>query len=231
MPNLTNIGTTPRMGGVLVPVFAIRRENDLGIGDVAGVREMVDWAEQIGMRFLQFLPISEMGGDSSPYNAISSMAIEPLTIDTSAAAIEDLSQAAYDKVLAAFDRNEFSGKSVRYAQVRALKKSLLWSAFESFRETHLHQGTKREEAFLAFCEAENSWLRDYCVFRLYMDMDGNTENWEAWSENYNSIEKARAFLTVLFEEALETIETELAWYAYVAMDCVSAMDGRCGLCC
>ena len=215
MDKASNMNAPPRMAGVLVPVFAIRRENDLGIGDVAGVREMVDWAEQIGMGFLQFLPISEMGGDNSPYNAISSMAIEPLTIDTTPTAIEDLSQANFDKVLGAFDRRAFSGKSVRYPQVRALKKDLLWRAFETFREHHLHQGTKREEAFLAFCEAEIAWLRDYCVFRLYMDMDGNTENWETWSTNYNSIEKAREFLNVLFEEALETIESELAWYAYV----------------
>ncbi|MEM7015202.1 MAG: 4-alpha-glucanotransferase, partial [Verrucomicrobiota bacterium] len=204
-----------RTAGVLVPVFAIRRDDDLGIGDVAGVREMVDWAEQIGMRFLQFLPISEMGGDNSPYNAISSMAIEPLTIDTSPAAIKDLSQADFDKVLSAYDRREFSGKSVRYKQVRELKTSLLRAAFDHFRETHLHQGTKREEAFLAFCEAEKDWLHDYCVFRLYMDLEDNTENWEAWSENYNNIEKAHEFLKVLFEEALETIESELAWYAYV----------------
>lgn len=203
------------MAGVLVPVFAIRRENDLGVGDVTSVRQMVDWAAQIGMRFLQFLPISEMGGDNSPYNAISSMAIEPLTIDTSPDAIKDLSEKRYAAVMDSVDRQQLSGGSVRYAEVRRVKTDLLWRAFERFRKRHLHRGTKREERFLAFCEAEESWLRDYCLFRLYMDMEGKSEVWESWSKNYNTLEKAREFLSVLFEKALEETEAQLAFYAYV----------------
>ena len=65
----------------MAPVFALRTESDLGIGDIAGVREFVDWAADIGMGFIQLLPINEMGSDNSPYNVISSVALEPLTLD------------------------------------------------------------------------------------------------------------------------------------------------------
>ena len=30
--------------GVLVPVFSLRRDNDLGVGDTKAMKEMVDWA-------------------------------------------------------------------------------------------------------------------------------------------------------------------------------------------
>lgn len=201
------------MAGVLVPVFAIRREDDLGIGDVAGVREMVDWAEQIGMRFLQFLPITELAGDNSPYNAISSMAIEPLTLDTTPDAIKDLKPSSYEKALSQVrQKDNIGGESVCYPEVRKLKTDLLRRAFKRFRKRHLNQGSKREKKFRAFREAEKSWLSDYCVFRLLMEMDGNSENWEAWPESYNTLEKAREFLSGLPQEE---VETELAWFSYV----------------
>ncbi len=65
---------------MLAPLFALRSENDLGIGDVAVLREFIDWAAEIGFRLVQLLPINETGGDNSPYNAISAMAIEPTTL-------------------------------------------------------------------------------------------------------------------------------------------------------
>ncbi len=68
------------LAGILEPVFAIRTEDDLGIGDIDGLRQMVDWCHRHGLHILQTLPINETSDDNSPYNAISSLAIEPTTI-------------------------------------------------------------------------------------------------------------------------------------------------------
>ncbi|NIP97564.1 MAG: 4-alpha-glucanotransferase, partial [Akkermansiaceae bacterium] len=70
-----------RRAGMLVPVWSLRREGDLGIGDTTAVRELVDWAGDCGLGFLQLLPINETGVDHSPYNAISSIALEPSLLD------------------------------------------------------------------------------------------------------------------------------------------------------
>ena len=67
-----------KIAGILVPLFALRTENDLGIGDVAALRELIEWAGAIGFGLVQLLPINEIGRDNSPYNAISSVAIEPM---------------------------------------------------------------------------------------------------------------------------------------------------------
>src|SRR5215210_7844478 len=89
-----------RIAGVLVPVFAIRGCGDLGIGDTASLMEFIDWAAETGFRLVKILPINETGGDNSPYNAISSRALDLTTIRTSPETLRDLPQDAYDKARA-----------------------------------------------------------------------------------------------------------------------------------
>ncbi len=75
-----NLSPDKRIAGILVPLFALRGEQDLGIGDTAALREFIDWAAGIGFKLVQLLPINEIGSDNSPYNAISAVAIEPTTL-------------------------------------------------------------------------------------------------------------------------------------------------------
>src|SRR6267143_6196596 len=86
------------MAGILEPVFAIRTEDDLGIGDTEGVRQMINWCHRHRLNIFQTLPINEISDDNSPYNAISSLAIEPATIAVSPRHISDLSQQQFDKL-------------------------------------------------------------------------------------------------------------------------------------
>ena len=69
-----------KIAGVLAPLFALRSQQGLGIGDVGTLREFIEWTREIGFRVVQLLPINEVGRDNSPYNAISAMAIEPTTL-------------------------------------------------------------------------------------------------------------------------------------------------------
>ena len=65
------------VAGVLTPLFALRSENDFGCGDTGALRGFIEWAAAHGFRCVQLLPVNETGADHSPYNAISSVAIEP----------------------------------------------------------------------------------------------------------------------------------------------------------
>ncbi len=204
-----------RIAGIMVPVFAIRTEDDLGIGDTAGVMQMIDWASDMGMGFLQFLPINEMGNDCSPYNAISSVALEPTTLNTTPDMIQELTQDDYRMVMIDTGARDWDKRVVDYTKVKRIKSNLLWLAFSKFRTDHFKQGTSREEQFLKFCYEEQDWLGDYCLFRLLMDYERGSECWEYWNEDYNTIEKARDHLERLFERAPEQTEGQLAYYAYV----------------
>src|SRR6266480_3768521 len=63
---IVNLSPENKVAGVLTPLFALRSEKGLGIGDVATLREFIVWAREIGFRVVQLLPINEVGRDNSP---------------------------------------------------------------------------------------------------------------------------------------------------------------------
>src|SRR6266446_3652152 len=180
-----------RIAGILVPLFALRSENDLGIGDVATLREFIDWAAESGFRLVQLLPVNETGGDNSPYNAISSAAIEPATIDLSA--VTDLQHAEIEAVAEFYHGNELRSGPVKWAGVKALKRELLRRAFANFCDRSQERDDSRAMEFAEFSTAESGWLDDYALFRLLMEIHG-TEVWSTWPEEVRSANGARAWV-------------------------------------
>src|SRR4029079_17587188 len=98
-----NLSLEKKIAGVLVPLFALRGENDLGIGDLGALREIIDWVAEVGFTLVQLLPINETGADNSPYNAISATANEPNTPDLAPGSPEDLSLQDFEAALAQVD--------------------------------------------------------------------------------------------------------------------------------
>ncbi len=204
-----------RLAGILVPVFSLRGERDLGIGDTASLREFVGFAAETGFGFVQVLPINETGPDYSPYNAISSVAIEPMTLDCTPEGLKDLSPEVFEETLAGRDLAELNAGPVRYAEVRVLKRELLEKAYASFCDNILGRVDTRAADFDAFCKRESMWLNDYCLFRLLMDREGGSQVWQEWREEYR--DKGRA-LAAIAEEAKTRpaeIDRELRYHAYV----------------
>ena len=95
-----NLSPNEKIAGVLAPLFALRSEDDLGVGDVGGLRQFIDWSRGLGFKLVQLLPINETGGDNSPYNAISSRAIDLTTLQLAPGVPEDLSAQDFAKVTA-----------------------------------------------------------------------------------------------------------------------------------
>lgn len=217
MPDSANARpSSARSAGLLIPVFSIRTETDLGIGDVAGLRQFIDWAAGAGYGFVQLLPINETGPDNSPYNAISSVALEPMTLDCSPEGLPGLPQADYWKLLTDHRIDSLRrGDRVEYEKVRALKLDLLWRAFAVFLEKTYGQGNEEDEAFHCFCEAEAGWLGDYCLFRLLMELEGGNHVWQQWPETYGTIAKARAYVDGLLDAEPVKTERQLLHYAWV----------------
>ena len=127
-----NLSPEQKIAGVLAPLFALRTETDLGIGDLGALRQFIDWAAGIGFKIVQLLPINEMGGDHSPYNAISAVALESTTLYLAPGSPEDLSQEDFDEVIAHNDLARLRQGSVKHHRVRRLKLSLLEKSFARF---------------------------------------------------------------------------------------------------
>src|SRR5213592_5224193 len=116
-----NLSPEKKIAGVLVPVFALRGEDDFGIGDVGALREFIDWIAEIGFELVQLLPINETGTDNSPYNAISAMAIEPTTLHLAPNSPQDLTREDFDVAVADVDLNALRLGAVKYRPVKKLK--------------------------------------------------------------------------------------------------------------
>ena len=197
---------------MLVPLFALRRENDLGIGDLGALREFIDWAAEIGFKLVQLLPINETGSDSSPYNAISAMAIEPTTLHLAPNSPEDLTRDDFDAVTADVDLANLRHGEVKYRQVKKLKRRLLEKAFANFSG---RAGKERQLEFRAFCEEEAGWLDDYALFRVLMEENDESAAWTRWPAQHQSIKRARAWLGDLPPDRQAAIAERQNFFRYV----------------
>ncbi len=204
-----------KLAGVLCPVFSIRTENDLGIGDTEGVRQMIDWCHQHGFGILQLLPINETSGDNSPYNAISSMALEPTTIAISPEHIPDLSATKFKEIAKPELLKELRAGAVKYAKVKELKRLLLHAAFDSFLAKHKDKETARGEAFRAFLKENADWLSDYAMFRVLMEQHDNKPTWDRWPQDQQSPLLASAWLSSQPEKRRNELTRELQFFQYV----------------
>lgn len=213
-----------RRAGVLCPVFALRTEGDLGIGDTEAVWALVDWAAETGLGFVQFLPINATGSDNSPYNAISSVALEPLTLDLSPSAVPELAAAAFTDICGRHQVASWPVSPIDYPAVRSLYAELLRLAHAQLCLPPTGAAVtgdgldERRAAFATFRMTEAEWLDDYCLFRVLMDRAGH-EDWTAWPEEWNSGDKARSWLQRQRAEAQTEIETALSRHAYAQWLC------------
>ena len=196
-----------KLAGILAPLFALRTEDDLGIGDVNALREFILWSRGIGFRLVQLLPINETGGDNSPYNAISSSALDPTTIHLAPGSPNDLNEEAFNEVVLTVDLRALRRGPVRYDIVKPLKKKLLERAFGSF------QKKLPNESFNAFCTDEKSWLDDYSLFRVLMEQNGERETWDEWPQP--SLNSARQWLDSLGRNERERFEERRQFFRYV----------------
>ncbi|HNQ74922.1 MAG TPA: 4-alpha-glucanotransferase [Verrucomicrobiota bacterium] len=203
------------LAGILEPVFAIRTETDLGVGDTDGVRQMVDWCAQHGLHIFQTLPINETGDDHSPYNAISSLAIEPATLTVTPQAIPDLSATQFAALAPEARVARLRQGAVQYPAVKALKHELLGAAFAAFQTEQLARDTARARAFAAFSRDHAAWVADYALFRTLRELPGNPRHWEAWPRELRDPRSARAWLAALPNARRQALEQRQLYFTYV----------------
>jgi 4-alpha-glucanotransferase len=201
-----------KIAGVLTPLFALRRGDDLGIGDLGALREFIDWIAAGGFRLVQLLPINETGGDNSPYNAISSRAIEPTTLHLAPGSPQHLTQERFEAAVGTIDLGRIRRGAVKYRQVRKLKRSLLEAAYQGFTE---NAATDARGCFEQFCRTEAEWLDDYTLFRVLMEENGGSEAWDQWQPHHQSRDDAVQWATALPAERRAWVEQRRSFFGYV----------------
>lgn len=169
----------PRAAGVAVPVFSLRSERSLGIGEFADLKPLADWAASTGLRMIQILPINDTTSshdwtDSYPYSAISVHALHPAYLR-----IDDLGltmNAAFRRELETARASLNALHAVDYEKVMQVKTTLLRQLFTK------HAGRIiRNAAFLSFVEENREWLTPYAAFCVLRDRH-RTADFTRWGE-------------------------------------------------
>jgi 4-alpha-glucanotransferase len=205
----------PLLAGILEPVFAIRTEDDLGVGDTEGVRQMIDWCARHRLSIFQTLPINETSDDHSPYNAISAMAIEPGTIAVSPRLMPELSPAKFNELTRPGLLAELRRGGVNYTKSKALKRDLLQAAFDGFSQKDLPSFTSRAASFRRFLVENADWIEDYALFRVLMEENGNVSAWERWPPEHATPQHARAWFLSLPQDRRDALAQRHLFFCYV----------------
>ena len=207
-----------KLAGILTPLFALRGANDLGVGDVAALRELVDWAADAGLGVVQLLPVNETGNDHSPYNAISSVALDPLTIELTPTAVPELEQEWIGEEVARFFPEGITDGPVEYTKVKPLKRALLRRAFEVFRSRTGTARTTRGKAFRQWVALQKDWLEDFALFRVLMEEHG-TERWDQWPTEHRTKNSACEWLQGMpakVQKSFEMRQMEVMYIQWLA---------------
>ncbi len=173
----------PRSAGILIPLFSLRTEDDLGRGEIMQMASMIDFALAMGHRVIQLLPIEETApGEASPYSALSVFAIDPLYISAGELpgvgrlALRRARKSSNGSSNAHPDDPSSSARFVRHAAYAGIKRELLDRAFEAFSS---RARRAERQAFDDFVHRNSYWVEDYALFRALKD-HFEFRDWEQW---------------------------------------------------
>lgn len=152
--------------GMLAPLFMI--PNSYGIGDFSGSsRKFMDFLKRCGFRYWQILPLNPVGLGNSPYQSISSFAIDDIYVSLS-----DLKRKGLIDVVKPYDNDKRSSK-INYTKVRHYKMRYFALAYKNYLKRkdaikHLDNFLKREPH-----------VDEYAQFVCLSKINGG-KDWNKW---------------------------------------------------
>ena len=189
-----------RMAGVLVPLFSLRTTGDLGRGEIRALVPMADFALAMGHRMIQLLPIDETApGETSPYSAMSVLAIDPLYI--SAQGLDGIDAADIEAARAAAG----PGDPPDAIKLKTARIALLRKAFHHFAA---HANPDDHRAFEEFSHHNRQWLGDYALFRALKEKF-RWSQWAAWPDGLSHREPAA------LKAAVRELAPEISTYSWI----------------
>src|SRR5215213_1139190 len=173
-----------RQSGVVVPLFSLVSNHGWGIGEFGDLPMFARWLLEAGQSMVQILPIHEMPPiETSPYSAMTAMALDPIYITMSQVA--DFSGIGAELALDAAEQSEVKRlrqlHRIDYRSIRRLKDRWLRRCFDRFLRLEVSRGTPRAARFDAFVTAQSWWLDEYALFRALSALHESL-SWMDWPE-------------------------------------------------
>ncbi|OGN61973.1 MAG: 4-alpha-glucanotransferase [Chlamydiae bacterium RIFCSPHIGHO2_12_FULL_27_8] len=193
--------------GVIIPLFSLKTRNSSGIGEYLDLLMVIDFLKDVGFNILQLLPLNETSTDFSPYNAISSCALNPIHLSLSKLKGVNENIKLKEK-LKGFDiYNKYS--RVNYTQVKRLKMAFL-EEYYNFIFEDLKKDKDYEEFLIS-----HPWLEEYALFRSIQKKE-NFKHWELWDEKYKNI--------INLPSLIQEFQNEMKFYYSIQYLCFSQLS-------
>ncbi len=160
--------------GICLPLFSLRTEKSCGIGEFLDLIPLIEWCKHLGFDCLQLLPLNDTGYDPSPYNPLSSCALDPIYLS-----LHDLPNrdAGFDRFLPFKD-------SLRLCRTEVKKLKLEW--LRSYFE-RTFSALSSTSSYLAFL-AESPWLSEYSRF-MANKSTFQGKHWQEWPSDLKESEQ------------------------------------------
>lgn len=169
------IGKVPH-NGICVPLFSLRTKNCCGIGEFLDLIPLIDWCKKIGLDCIQLLPINDSGPDPSPYNPLSSCALDPVYLNLAELGIETHP----------IEKNHIPRNELLSLKLDLLDKQLPKQDLQTFIQ-------------------QNPWLDAYSRFKALKEQFGGT-HWKDWPLNSKPNPARVEFFTLLQFHAYRQME-------------------------
>jgi 4-alpha-glucanotransferase len=171
-----------RHAGLMVPLSAAASRRSWGLGEIPDLIPLSAWLASAGFTRVMILPIGTIADlETSPYSAMSAMAIDPtyIALDdvpdfAAAGGVGALSEEAQRDLAAVRAETR-----VRYARIRRIKQDVLALAFDRFLDEEWNHLTTRAAELAAYVARERSWLDDYALYAALCRAIGS-RNWRQW---------------------------------------------------
>jgi 4-alpha-glucanotransferase len=181
--------------GINIPLSALRTKKSCGIGEFFDLLPLIDWCQEVGFNIIQLLPLNDSGTDPSPYNALSSCALNPIYLSLS-----DLPDAPNPGELGALQHTP-------YHDILTLKYNFLRDYYAKEGKTLLN--TTECQTFIE----SNPWLIPYALFKTLKDRLSQT-HWMFWPDD---LKKPN------YDLLLEKHHDDMLFYVFVQYLCFEQM--------
>jgi 4-alpha-glucanotransferase len=148
-PHWEKIGGQVPHHGICLALSSLRSKTSCGIGEFLDLLPLIDWCKSVFFDCIQLLPLNDSGKDPSPYNPLSSCALDPIYLSLSELGIDVTAFRELNSL------EETCRSSVLTKKMEAL--------YELFQKTFASVCKTKE--YQTFLKENKSWLEPYAFFK------------------------------------------------------------------
>jgi len=174
--------------GIALPMSAVRSKHSCGVGEFLDLLLVIDFCKKIHFDTIQLLPLYDTGNDVSPYNAVSSCALDPMYLSLRELPLLEKS------LVEEFGSFEEMNRSAQVALHAVKQKKMRW-LYRYYQ--HAFSALSQDVSYKEFCKEHRGWLQGYAQFKSLSHQFQHI-HWSLWTKPYPETPDADFYIFLQF---------------------------------